>query len=395
MTCCLAKDPEDRFDAITGPNSFLDALENAKLVDDSEPVLRDLGITRHDVRAAYGMARIGHAKARQRLLSWCSQEMEERREQAAITLAKLDKGLEEIIGKAGQLCADKSGKSLPSIVHALSCVLRQQEDSSPRAWGQKWLRELANNLPKMVKKAYVSDNLQRLRSTGLTVYSRYAIISALFAGFGSLPATAFAGNVLYRTHPGDASYFSYFAVFFFGAMMTGILWGGLFPLAYHLGRTCERPRRFLMIFLACSVAFCLSTLGILAFMQTQGKGVIADELGSKNVIVLLSQYFAVLSLLCSIPFTLYFLIKEVAKVQLRLPSFFLSIIFLPFAVTCFSALTVPLFADRGFLRVELWGELMIVFGAILGAGLADWRLDVQNRDVRFIRGIRPAGSKSL
>ena len=379
LTCCLAKDPEDRFDAITGPNSFLDALEKAKLVDDSEPVLRDLGITHQDVRAAYGMARIGHTKARKRLLSWCSQEMGERHEQAAIALSQLDEGLQEIINKAKRLHLNKNEKELHNIVHTLSCILRQEENKFPRTYGQKWLSELDGNLPKRVKKAYISDNLQRFKSSWLAIFTRYAIFSALFSAIGSLPSTAIGGNVLYRTYPANTGYFIRFPGFFFGCMMSGILWGGLFPLAYHFGRTYERPRRFMMTFFACCAAFCFSTIAIIAFMQTQGKGVIAEELGQRNAIILITQYFAILSLLCSIPFLLYFLVKETTTIQNKLPSFFLSVFIMPLTVMLFSVLTILLFTERGFLRLELWGELLIILGAAIGTGLADWWLDIRNK----------------
>ena len=381
LTCCLAKDPEERFETVADPNSrnsLIDALRKASRIDEAGGFLNDLGVLNPDVRAAFGLAKIGHPQARKRLLDWCAHQEDSRHNEAVLALVALDdKGLGDLIDKAEQASSTSDPEKEQSLVHALSCALRWKEDVQPRTLGQKWLAKLSVNLRRRVKKAYISENLQNAKKDSLRIATWYGGVTAVFAALGSLPGCAIGGNVLWRTFPDGSK--TKFLLYFFGSMITGVLWGCLFPLGHFLGKQFERPRRFWVIFLAGLAGCFLSTLAIWMFAQSQGIGALAEACGGPaNAVNLLSRYFITLSVLCSIGILTYFLTKEIAAVKLRLPWALFSFAALPVFLTMLCALTVPLFIHTSFTITELVGELGIVLGTAFGIGIADYLLDRRN-----------------
>ncbi len=105
LACCLAKQPGDRFEST---EVFLDALRNAGRIDAAATSLDIFGVRRRDVRAAYGLARIGHQQASQRLAVWAKTPGDARRSEAAVAILCLRTGGLELLRRmAGQVMAGK------------------------------------------------------------------------------------------------------------------------------------------------------------------------------------------------------------------------------------------------------------------------------------------------
>lgn len=378
---CLAKNPEDRFDSV---DAFLDALEKAPIIDAACKGTEEMGITRPEVRAAFGLAKIGHPRARQQLLEWSAhREDPEKHEQAAVALVAIDdKGINDLIAATDRDDAtdleldQESLEREESLIHALSCALRWKEKFQPQTWGQSWLAGLSNRLRQKVKRIYVSDNLQTISKKLFRITARHALLVALMAGLVSIGGSFFEGNVLWRTHHTTAPI--RVLMFFFGSMMAGILWGVFYPVAYFVGKQFERPRRYLMILLLGVVAAGLSAVIIAGFMMSQGRADLAVACGTPSAAAfLLVRYFTALSLLASSGFTLYYILKEFPIIKRVIPSKLITVFLMPIFTVLLATPTILLFANTPFYMKELIGEMSVVYGAALGFGFADYLYDTR------------------
>ena len=380
LTRCISKDPEDRFGST---EELMSALDQAAKIDEAGQSLTGLGITNADVRSAYGLARIGNVRARGSLLEWCARRDDERHEAAAVALGVLlERGRSDLIAAAMVAREGGDAERYRGLVHALSSVLRWQEDHADhaRASGQPWLREIGSGktarLQKDIRKAYVSDNIKRTNRRWYYVGAVYAVAVAVMAGAGSLLGSAYEANVLWRTQVAPAG--GRAVIFFFGSMLAGILWAGPFALAHLYGRQFERPRRFLVIAALSVLAFVVATTGIGAFASAQGRAELAEAMRSPEAAgELLAEYFVVLSLLWSPVMALHFMAKEVPTLRRLTSSPVPAIMTFPIVVTAVSALSIPLFEGSGLLRHEVIGELGIVFGSGVGLGVADYYIHAE------------------
>lgn len=342
-------------------------------------LLSDSESARLDLWATFGLAKSGDSQARGRLLELCADRDDRRHAAAATMLADLgDDGVNALVEQIKQAKAKLNCKREQSLVLALSCVLRRNEEVAPRSWGQPWLRNISKDVRRKVKTTYRSQNLQAARKDILATFLWYGNLTGFAAGMGSLPCSVLGANVLWRTSVSPAG-FSKFLTFFTASMIAGlVLWGGLLPIAHLFGRQFERPKRFLMIVLAGMVSLSLSTLGIWAFAQSQGRGALVELLGPENTVVLLSSYLSTLSVLVSIGLIACILAKELPVVTQRLPSGLFSFLTIPMVVTALGALTIPLFSNTELTLRELRGEMMIVSAGALGFGFADYIRDLRN-----------------
>lgn len=350
----------------------------SKDMEEDQNLLKNSDSTRLDVFATFGLAKSGDPQARSKLLEWCADKDSQRQKHAATILAELDdSAVYDLIEETKHANVYKDLNREKSLILALSYVLRRKEEVEPRTLGQKWLRNLPVELRERVKKTYVTKNLEEARKDLWPTFLWYANLTGFLAGLGSLPCSVFGANVLWRTSISPTA-LSKFVAFFFASMMGGLLGGGLLSITCFYGRHFERPRRFLMISLVGTVGFFLSAVIAFGFAQTQGRGVLEEILGPTKTVILLSKYFVTLMFLVSVGFITCFVAKEIPAVRRRLPSPLFSIVTMPTVVTVLAALTIPFFMNTELKIKELTGELLLIFIAVLGSGIADYLLDLRN-----------------
>jgi len=371
---CLAKKPEDRFETV---DKLVDALHHTAQIGEAGEFLQGLGVNDPDVRSAFGLARIGHDKARKRLLAWCADEKDSRHEAAAIALAALDeKGLGELRAEAETAILGTDPDRTQGLVHALACALRWEEGGDrARTGGQAWLKGLSKALRQRVKKTYVEENLGKARKTLWPTFMWHSNLTAFGGAIGALLTGPFGANPLWRasTTPSKGTRIMAYT---FAYMLVGLLWGGPFPLAALIARQFERPRRYVKLVLASFGAYVFSTLGACLYVQTQGKGELLRLLGSKEAVVsLLSRYSVAMSSLVALVITTFLLLKQLPAVQRRRPCAMLSLVALPIALAAATAALVPLFSHTVLTSAELIGQVVISFFAGVGLGLSDYLTD--------------------
>jgi len=376
LTCALAKDPRERFESVA---DLVDALHKAAQIDEADQQLDDIGIYRPDVRAAFGLARIGHPQATKRLLRWCASADDLRHREAAVAMAALgEAGLKVLIRTAEDAQAEADSREKEGLVQALAHAWRWKEDTDPRILGQSWLKEINKRLYRKVKQAHFSEGLERAVKELAPTFAHYTGLGTLLGVLAGLVFTLFEASVFWRVSTGPGKPFAIRVLFSIGPWACApFLWASAGALMGWTGALFSRPKRYLVILGAGGVlGLVVGLLGwLLAYSAHQPVGEINKELGQSAALAVFQSYWWWQALLGALGLCAAFAFKALPFVQRRRPNLAMSLASFVGLVTLFCLPVALRFTGVLYPR-ETFGTLATTVAACgVGCGLADWFLD--------------------
>ena len=264
-------------------------------------------------------------------------------------------------------------KRASGLTSALAIALDWLETYRPALWGQRWLRGLP--LRKQIIAQYLSRTRRRIFGGIAETFAWYAGMSSCFGAVTSLFTSTFQGTVMWRANTAGTNNY---ATFFMGHMAMGLILYGPVAAATLAAKVFERPRRYLATIGYGSAATVLSSTFIWRWAHTQirEQSFIDAFLTRNRALEFFTGHLGLLALLVTTGLMIHFVVRELPLISRRLPSRLYSMVAMPILVTALAAITIPTFyAPNAFKMRELFGQIIIVFGASVGAGVAEFILD--------------------
>jgi len=371
LSCALARNPEDRFRTIA---DFIHALRKASNIDEAAQIMIAEGVTDSEVCAAFGLAKIGHHGARERLLLWCSDQNNTKHAEASIAIGELDNGIDELISKAEQASTEKKLNIEESLVHSLSCVLQHAERTSPRTFGQVWLRKLSSSLCKKVQRVFFLNNLSQFKHN-LLIYAMWYAGLAIIPGVvtGTL-LSIFKASVFWQTTTNGVPVWSKVVWTIAPWTMAPFFFAGLGSIVCHFGSLFSRPKRFLAI-IGTGIPYCLFLGSLFWIWAISIFDPAPGRFVNENEVLSQFQHFLFwMGILAGAGFCSAFLLKQFPFIHRKHQSLFLSVTMFA-GLIGLSVLPISIKYINPFYFVETLSMVVSITACGFGAGVADWSVN--------------------